>query len=76
MKNKHTKNLHIYVPCIFSLGRNDIEAYTRDAGKLEAFTYPVKLKGAFTIYFSDEESLSIVAYYVLTNMPEVSPYIT
>ncbi|KAL8120300.1 hypothetical protein AgCh_017458 [Apium graveolens] len=58
------------------LGRNEVEANTHDAGKLEAFIYPVKLKGTFTTYILNEESLSNVAYYILTNMPEVSPYIT
>ncbi|XP_063944818.1 uncharacterized protein LOC135151139 [Daucus carota subsp. sativus] len=59
------------------LGRNEVvEDSTRNPESLEAFTYPVKLKGAFTSYCLDENSLKVAAHYVLTNMPEVSPYIT
>ena len=58
------------------LGRNKVEDNTRDPGKLEAFTNPVKLKGAFTSYCLKEDSLNIATHYVLINMPEVSPYIT
>ncbi|KAL1827451.1 hypothetical protein ACET3Z_005863 [Daucus carota] len=59
------------------LGRNEVvEDSFRNPESLEAFTYPVKLKGAFTSYCLDENSLKVAAHYVLTNMPEVSPYIT
>ena len=59
------------------LGRNEVvEDSTRNPESLEAFTYPVKLKGAFTSYCLDENSLKVAAHYVLTNMSEVSPYIT
>ncbi|XP_074327411.1 uncharacterized protein LOC141665331 [Apium graveolens] len=58
------------------LGRNVVDDRSRDPHKLEAFTYPVELLGAYTGYHLDVDSLHIAAHYVLTNMREVALYIT
>ncbi|XP_074351799.1 uncharacterized protein LOC141690944 [Apium graveolens] len=58
------------------LGRNVVDDRSRDPHKLEAFTYPVELLGAYTGYHLDVDSLHVAAHYVLTNMREVAFYIT
>ncbi|KAL1811348.1 hypothetical protein ACET3Z_021413 [Daucus carota] len=57
------------------LGRNMVHDISRDPEKLVAFTYPVEPLGACTGYHLDLNSLSTEAYYILTNMQEVAPYI-
>ncbi|KAL1805021.1 hypothetical protein ACET3Z_028089 [Daucus carota] len=57
------------------LGRNMVHDISRDPEKLVAFTYPVEPLGACTGYHLDLNSLSTAAYYILTNMQEVAPYI-
>ncbi|KAL1803392.1 hypothetical protein ACET3Z_032039 [Daucus carota] len=57
------------------LGRNMVHDNSRDPEKLVAFTYPVEPLGACIGYHLDLNSLSIAAYYILTNMQEVAPYI-
>ena len=56
------------------LGRNEVNDNIRDADKLEEFTYPAKLQGAYRNYHLDEDSYLTAAHYVLTNIAEVAPY--
>ncbi|KAL8101236.1 hypothetical protein AgCh_033202 [Apium graveolens] len=58
------------------LGRNMVDNRSREPHKLEVFTYPVELLGAYTSYHLDVDSLHVAAHYVLTNMREVAFYIT
>ena len=58
------------------LGRNEVDDNFRDAEKLGEFTYPVKLQGAYEKYYLDEDSYLRAAHYAITNIDEVSPYIT
>ncbi|KAL8133177.1 hypothetical protein AgCh_008583 [Apium graveolens] len=58
------------------LGRNVVDDRSRDPHKLEAFTYPVELLGAYTGDHLDVDSLHVAVRYILTNMREVAFYIT
>ena len=50
------------------LGRNMVDNRSWDPEKLDAFTYPVGLLGAYTSYHLDMDSLRIATHYILTNM--------
>ena len=60
----------------YLLVHNVVNDRSRDPNKLDALTYPVELIGSCIGYHLDVDSLHVATHYVLTNMHEVSPFIT